>query len=120
MLRFCVTFLSWVLFLLISIPSVGQELNPDGWPIPDLKGLSPYSITITKVDGVEKMVEKFYTLSGGHVARVSGNGRVYAYVIDSDQEPPIDYLLLDPGGSGKFTTKMGPEGLFVIPEWVSR
>jgi hypothetical protein len=98
----------------------GQQLNEGGWPIPDLKGLVPYSISLKRVDGVEKITEKYYTPAGGHVARILGNGRVFAYVVDSNREPPIDYLLLDPDGSGKFTQKLGPHEPYLIPEWVSR
>ncbi len=100
--------------------SFGQEINREGWPIPDLRALTPYSITIQLVDDVEKIVEKFYTPSGGHVARVSGNGKVFAYAVDMDQEPPIDYLLIDPDGSGKFTQKFKSEDFYFIPEWVSQ
>jgi len=99
--------------------SIGQEIHKEGWPIPDLRGLVPYSITIKKVDGVEKIVERFYTPSGGHVARISGNGKVFGYAVDTDQEPPIDYLILDPDGSGKFTQKFSSEDSYHIPEWVS-
>ena len=99
---------------------ISQEVNKEGWPIPDLKGLIPYSITIEEIDGVEKIVEKFYTASGGHVARISGNGKIFAYVVDKDREPPIDYLLIDPDGSGRFTQKFGPKDLYTIPEWVSQ
>jgi hypothetical protein len=102
---------------------MAQEINIEGWPIPDLRGLTPYSITIQHVDDVEKMVEKFFTPGGGHggghVARVSGNGKVFAYAVDTDREPPIDYLLLDPDGSGKFTLKFKSEDFYLIPEWVS-
>jgi hypothetical protein len=106
---------------LLAIPtySIGQEINQEGWPIPDLTGLIPYSITIQEVDGVEKAVEKFYTPNGGHVARISGNGKVFGYVVDKDREPPIDCLLLDPNGLGKFTQKLGPHDAYLIPEWVS-
>ena len=106
--------------LLFPALSPGQDINKQGWPIPDLKGLHPYSITVKNVDGVEKMVEKFLTPDGGHVARVSGNGKVFAYAVDKDQEPPIDYLLLDLDGYGKFTVKLGPDDSYRIPEWVSR
>jgi hypothetical protein len=106
-------------FLIIPIVSFGQEINEEGWPIPDLGGLAPYSITIQDVDGVEKIVEKFYTPSGGHVARVIGNRKVFAYAVDKDQDPPIDYLLVDPEGSGKFTQKFRSEESYFIPGWVS-
>jgi hypothetical protein len=110
-----------LLLALLSFPfnSVGQEIRLEGWPRPDLTGLIPYSITVKKSDGVEKVVEKFYTPNGGHIARISGNGKVYAYAVDSDQEPPIDYLLLDPDGNGKFTQKFRPEETYSVPEWVS-
>ena len=104
---------------MIPIFSIGQTLNPNGWPIPDLKGLVPYSITIKEVDGVQKIVEKFYTPNGGHVARISGNGKIFAYAVDKDEEPPIDYLLLDPDGLGKFTQRLGPENFYTIPDWIS-
>jgi len=106
-------------FLIIPVVSVSQEINREGWPIPDLKGLIPYSITVKKVDGVEKIVEKFFTPGGGHVARISGNGRVFAYAVDMDQEPPIDHLLIDPDGFGRFVQKFTSDDSYVIPAWVS-
>jgi len=106
----------------VALPllSLGQEVNQEGWPIPNLKGLVPYSIQVNQVDGVEKIIEKFYTPEGGHVARISGNGKVFAYVVDKDREPPVDYLLLDPDGFGKFTQKFKSKDFYKIPEWVSQ
>jgi hypothetical protein len=112
-------FLVCFVFLITPLLSMGQEINQEGWPIPDLKGLTSYSITIQYVDCVEKIVEKFYTPTGGHVARVRGNGKAFAYAVDMDQEPPIDYLLIDPDGFGKFTQKFKSEDSYLIPEWVS-
>lgn len=106
--------------LTIPMISAGQEVNREGWPVPNLRGLIPYSIQVEKVDGVEKIIERFYTPDGGHVARISGNGKTFAYVVDHDREPPIDYLLLDPDGLGKFTQKFRSEDSYKIPEWVSR
>jgi hypothetical protein len=105
--------------LAIPVVIIGQEMNRDGWPIPDLKGLIPYSIQVKQVDRVEKMVEKFYIPDGGHIARISGNGKTFAYAVDSDREPPIDYFLLDPEGFGKFTLKFRSEDSYKIPEWIS-
>ena len=110
----------FLLTLIIPFVTSGQEMNEEGWSIPDLKGLIPYSITVKQVDGVEKMVEKFYTPDGGHVARISGNGKVFAYAVDKDREPPIDYLLVDPVGLGRFTQKFRSEDSYKVPEWVSR
>ena len=116
----------WIIIFLLpvilTIPvfAIGQEINKEGWPIPDLKDLIPYTIQVNQVDGVEKMVEKFYTPQGGHVARISGNGKIFAYAVDSDREPPIDYLLLDPNGLGKFTQKLRSEDSYKIPDWVSQ
>lgn len=112
--------LTCITFLILPIASGGQEINQEGWPVPVLKGLTPYSMQVNQVDGVEKIVEKFYTPNGGHVARISGNGKVFAYAVDSDREPPIDYLILDPDGSGKFTVKFRSEDSYQIPEWVFR
>jgi len=106
--------------LVIPVVTMGQEVNRVGWPIPDLRGLSPYSIQVKKVNGVEKIVEKFLIPDGGHVARISGNGKIFAYAVDSDREPPIDYLLLDPDGLGRFTQKFRSEDFYNIPEWISR
>ena len=116
--RFCFRLLC-VAVLFIPRPSIGQEINLEGWPVPDLRGLVPYSITVKKTDGVEKLVEKFLTLNGGQVARISGNGKVFAYAVDSDLTPPIDYLILDSDGNGKFTRKFSSEESYVIPSWVS-
>jgi hypothetical protein len=112
--------LFWLGSLIPPVFSMAQEINREGWAIPDLKGLTPYSIAIQYVDNVEKIVEKFYTPSGGHVARVSGNGKIFAYAVDVDQEPPMDYLLIDPNGSGRFTQKFKSEDVYLIPEWVSQ
>ena len=117
--KFILILLFCIGIFIIPIVSIGQEINREGWPIPDLKSLIPYSITIQYVDDVEKIVEKFYTPNGGHVARLSGNGKVFAYAVDRDQEPPMDYLLIDPDGSGKFTQKFKSEDVYLIPEWVS-
>lgn len=110
------------LFGVYAIPTslTGEEINQEGWPIPDLKGLTPYSIIIQKVDGAEKIVERFLTPSGGHVARISGNGKVFAYAVDKDQEPPMDYLLLDTEGYGRFRKKLKPDEIYSIPEWIFR
>jgi len=112
----CLLFVGMILFPFFAI---GEEINVEGWPIPNLKGLHPYSISVKRVDGVEKVVEKFYTPNGGHIARISGNGKVFAYAVDHDQEPPIDYLILDIDGSGRFIKKLGPNESYTIPEWVS-
>jgi hypothetical protein len=111
--------------LLLGLPIIptsisSQTINPDGWRVPDLKGLVPHSITARKTNGVEKIVEKFYTPDGGHVAKISGNGKVFAYAVDSDREPPIDFLILDPDGSGKFIQKFGSDDFYPIPEWVNQ
>jgi hypothetical protein len=106
--------------IIYPVFSSGQEINRNGWAIPDLKGLIPYSMTIMMVDGVEKFVEMFYTPGGGNVARIRGNGKVFAYAVDGNREPPIDYLILDPDGSGKFSIKLKSADSFKIPEWVSR
>ncbi len=103
---------------ILPIPLNGEEIREEGWPIPDLKGLVPYSILIQRVDEVEKMVERFHTPDGGHVARISGNGKVFAYAVDRDREPPMDYLLLDIYGYGKFTIKLTPNEIYMIPEWI--
>jgi hypothetical protein len=113
-------FIFWLGILINPPLSFGQEDKKEGWPVPDLKDLTPYSITIQDVDGVEKIVEKFYTPSGGNVARLSGNGKVFGYAVDMDQEPPMDYLLIDPDGLGKFTQKFKSSESYYIPDWVSR
>ena len=115
---FVLTSLIFLSFLIIPIVSTGQEINPKGWAVPDLRGLSPYSITIQEVNWVEKIVEKFFTPEGGHIARISGNGKVFAYIVDMDQKPPIDYFLIDPNGSGRFTQKFGSKDSYSIPDWV--
>ena len=113
-------FLFCIGVLALPLLSLGQEVNQEGWPIPNLKGLVPYSIQVNQVDGVEKIIEKFNTPEGGHVARISGNGKVFAYVVDKDREPPVDYLILDPDGFGKFTQKFKSKDFYKIPEWVSQ
>lgn len=112
-------FFLWTIEILI-LCSFAEEINEEGWPIPNLKDLVPYSIQIQRVDGAEKIVERFYTTDGGHIARISGNGKVFAYAVDRDREPPIDYLLMDIKGNGKFTIKLKPHETYMIPEWIFR
>ena len=112
-------FIVFLLTVSLSRDSFGQEINTQGWPVPHLKGLIPYYMVIQRVDGVEKLTEKFYSREAGHVARVSGNGRVFAYVVDHDIDPPIDYVIMDQDGSGKFTHRYGPDHVYSIPAWVS-
>lgn len=111
-----------ILIAILALPMISksQEINNEGWAIPHLKGLIPYSMQIMLVDGVEKIVEKFYTPEGGHVAKISGNNKIFAYAVDSDRDPPIDYLLVDPEGLGKFSQKFRSEESYKIPDWVSR
>jgi len=104
----------------LPMTSTSEEISKEGWPVPNLKGLVPYSIVIQRMDGAEKVVERFHTPDGGHVARISGNGKVFAYAVDRDRDPPMDYLLLDPDGSGKFAKKLNPDETYTIPEWVFR
>jgi len=115
---FCIYLLLWM----ISFPmiSIAEEFRKEGWPVPDLNGITPYSISIRTVDGAEVIIEKFYTPNGGHVARISGNGKIFAYAVDSDQIPPMDYLLLDSDGKGMFSRKFKPDERYLIPDWVLR
>ncbi len=116
--------ISAILFCLGSLTfpfvSNSEEIRQEGWPVPDMKGLIPYSIVIQRVDGAEKVVERFHTPAGGHIARISGNGKVFAYAVDRDREPPIDYLLVDTEGHGKFTRRLNPDETYSIPEWIFR
>jgi hypothetical protein len=107
-----------VLLWTMPVSVKGLEIDLKGFSVPQLSGMVPYSITVRKVDGVEKVVEKFYTPGGGHVARISGDGKVFAYAVDHNREPPIDYLLVDPDGSGKFIQKLEADEIYSIPSWV--
>ncbi len=111
------SFVHWI----FNHPNVfpGARNESSGLAHPGFEGLVPYSIQVRKVNGVEKIVEEFLTPEGGHVARISGNGRIFAYAVDSDREPPIDYLLRDPDGSGRFTQKFRSDDSHNIPEWIS-
>ncbi len=120
MTKGCIYFFLVIALLVMPALLQAQQVNKEGWPVPDLSGLTPYSISIRVTDGVEKVVEKFFTRDGGQVARISGNGKVFGYVVDKDLEPPIDFVLIDPDGSGRFSQKFNSEALYYIPEWVSR
>jgi hypothetical protein len=120
MTKGCLYFLVAIALFVVPTSLPAQQVNKEGWPVPDLSGLTPYSISIRVTDGVEKVVEKFLTRDGGQVARISGNGKIFGYVVDKDLEPPIDFVLIDPDGSGRFTQKFNSEALYYIPEWVSR
>ena len=120
MAKGCLYFLTAIALVVMPALLPAQQVNKEGWPVPDLSGLTPYTISIRITDGVEKVVEKFFTRDGGQVARISGNGKVFGYVVDKDLDPPIDFVLIDPDGSGRFSQKFNSEALYYIPEWVSR
>lgn len=115
------------IFVLIFIPAAfaaSGDFKPDGWNIPQLYGATRYSDEMVDFDstvpGKETRVEKFTTLDGGRVHRYSHNGYVFSYEVDSDQEDPLDYELVDYDGSGIFEMKQSPYDEYPLPFWTRR
>ncbi|MDP2908253.1 MAG: hypothetical protein Q8N77_00430 [Nanoarchaeota archaeon] len=98
-----------------------QEVNPEGYQVPDLTGLTPYARGYLKSEP-KVYVERFYTKDGGIVARISyDNGKerkILGYTIDHDKKSPVDYGIYDMDGDGIFESKYGPYENVDIPDWI--
>lgn len=99
-----------------------MEVNPDGWPVPDVKSATlartAQKDLIESVPGNETTIQVYRTATGTVFNVLSYNDRVYGYFVDTDGEPPIEYALMDPDGSGKYTNKCSGEEVCAIGEWV--
>ena len=99
-----------------------EEVNSDGWPLPDLA--DSVIITETTKDVLPNITGKETTLRVYRTSDVTVfnvliyNGRVYAYYIDTDGKPPMEYSLVDLDGDGIFRHRYKPHETSPIPTYL--
>lgn len=65
----------------------------------------------------ETRLRIFITNDGGRIQVLSVNDKIYSYGIDSDNEKPVDYIIIDNDGDGRFEKVINSKGTFGIPAW---
>lgn len=96
-----------------------EEINPQGFPKPNVEGLPV--IYKDQVNFDKRFPDKETTLT---IHRTPTNGRIlvfsvgdktFAYGVDSDLYKPVDYGIVDKNGDGIFETKVTASEKFGIP-----
>lgn len=99
-----------------------QGTNLASYGVPDLGGLTPFRTrTLNKTDAIpgEETTLEFYNTGGSVVAVYTARGRPYAVAMDSDNQRPLDLMLIDFVGSGMYTPIPSDQD-FSAPDWVVR
>ena len=117
-----------VLLACLIWPSLALSLTnhhdyfPHGWQKVNLYGAKKVSDQMIDfdptVEGEETRREEFVLAeNAGRALRLSHNGRVFCYVVDSDLYEPWDYQIVDYDGSGGFEMREPPFSDFALPRW---
>ncbi|MGL4208619.1 MAG: OmpA family protein, partial [Candidatus Adiutrix sp.] len=98
------------------------DYYPHGWLTPSLYGAKKIGDTMIDFDpavpGEETRREEFVLADdAGRALRLSHNGRVFCYVVDSDLFDPWDYQIVDYDGSGGFEMREPAFSDFPLPRW---
>ncbi|MDP2908042.1 MAG: hypothetical protein Q8O03_08990 [Nanoarchaeota archaeon] len=107
-----------------KLPAIGisvaeaKEVNPQGYQVPDLTGLTPYQKGYLKEEPIV-YVERF-VVDGRLIARMSVNGKIFAYDFNPNtrQLSPDAYIIVDTDGDGKFESKYFVGENIDVPTWV--
>ncbi|HII64496.1 TPA: hypothetical protein HA372_04205 [Candidatus Woesearchaeota archaeon] len=97
------------------------EYNPHGYPVPSVGSLRPYQTVMYDVNkiipGKETKIQRYHLPSGGKVAVLSVDDKIFAYSI---KEPNQNrwYAIRDRDGSGNFTEKFSHGEPFDVPSWL--
>ncbi|MBI2657351.1 hypothetical protein HYX08_01505 [Candidatus Woesearchaeota archaeon] len=105
-----------------------EEINPNGWPIPSIAGATLLE-TKTRRDIIEgvniPVIQRVYRTAQGtyfntlSITTKNGQEKIWAYYVDIDGKPPMEYGLVDIEGDGKFTHKYGTNERMTNPAYVS-
>ena len=109
--------------VIVPKPAQAFERNPDGYPIPDLTGLTPYKRLTWDVEdtipGKETLIERYILNDRTKVARLSVNGEVFAYSV-KDAHSAKGYGIVASTKPGQFTEKYNDNEGFGVPDWLVR
>ncbi|MFQ5686632.1 MAG: tetratricopeptide repeat protein [Candidatus Scalindua sp.] len=65
----------------------------------------------------ESRLRIYITQDGRRIQVLSVNDKIYSYGIDSDTEKPVDYIIIDGDGDGRFEKVINSKGRFGVPTW---
>ncbi len=65
----------------------------------------------------ESRLRIYVTQDGGRIQVLSVDDKIYSYGIDSDTKKPVDYIIIDGDGDGKFEKVINSKGRFGVPTW---
>lgn len=93
----------------------------DVYNVPDIRDMElvfdrNININKEKPDN-ESRLRIYNTPEGGRIQVLSVDDRIYSYGIDSNRNKPVDYIIIDTDGDGKFEALINSQGAFGIPNW---
>ncbi len=65
----------------------------------------------------ESRLRIYITQYGGRIQVLSVDDKIYSYGIDSDTKRPVDYIIIDTDGDGRFEKVINSKGKFGVPTW---
>ena len=104
-----------------------EEIKPSGWPVPDVKGAAKFygfkmKDIIDEVPGAETRLGMYKAKDGTRFntleVQVNGKWVLYGFYVDTDGKRPMEYVLIDRNGDGKFEVKDKTKGSGPTPQWV--
>ncbi len=111
-----------VINLVFITGSYGQDtkaqFNPDGWPLPDVQTAQAKSTSKKMLGKVEAQFELFITPEKTMFNRISTNGETWAYLVDTDGEPPMEYILIRSNKFANFDKKVPASENVLVPDWI--
>ncbi len=101
------------------IDKLTKEL--DIFKVPDISNLKrvinkDINVNRQKPDR-ESRIRIYYTKDGGRIQVLSVKNKIYSYGIDSDTKKPVDYIIIDTDGDGRFEKIINSTGKFGVPTW---
>ena len=103
-----------------------EEINPKGWPIPDISSARFYKHkmvdAISEIPGAETRLGTYKSKGGTYFntleIMIDGKWKLYGFYVDTDGKPPMEYTLIDGDGDGKFERKNIEGGGTETPSWL--
>jgi len=100
-----------------------EDTNLASLGVPNWEGLTPMGkpreVNKNKsIPGNESLFTT-YNANGMMVGSITYNGIVYGLTMDSDWKPPLETMLLDKNGKGRFE-HINPQTDFFMPDWVAK
>jgi hypothetical protein len=105
-----------------------EEINPNGWPVPNRANATLVGNDRIRTDLIEgrniPVIQRVYRTPEGtyfntlSVKDKDGKEKIYGYLVDIDGKPPMEYGLIDLEGNDLFTHKYGTNEHMTTPAYV--